>query len=129
MRVIGEWDEPWVADGEPFVRDAGSANYLDGILAQFSVHTKDGAGEKLRAFCFSRADAVLIADAFELRDVAKDAERYGALRVLGVEFSDYTGDATHRVCLDALDEAIDRAIIGMTPNAGRSWPAHDDGSE
>lgn len=66
MRVIGEWDEPdGIADGEPFVRDAGSANYLDGVLAQFSVHTRNGATEKLRAFCFSRADAVLIAGAFE----------------------------------------------------------------
>ncbi len=48
------------------MRDSGSANYLDGVLSQFSVHTRDGDGEKLRAFAFSLADAVLIAGAFEV---------------------------------------------------------------
>lgn len=117
MKVVGEWDEPGVADGEPFVRDAGGAYYLDGVMAQFTVHTMDGDGGKLRAYCFSLADAVRLASAFALRDAAKDAARYAALRVLGVEFSDYTGDATHRVCLDALDDAIDLAMIDMPPNA------------
>jgi hypothetical protein len=80
----------------------------------------DGDGGKLRAYCFSLADAVRLASAFALRDAAKDAARYAALRVLGVEFSDYTGDATHRVCLDALDDAIDIAMIDMPPNASLS---------
>lgn len=75
MKVIGEWDNSdCVVDGDPFVRDAGSANYLDGVQAQFSVHTRDGEGEKLRAFCFSRADAILIAGAF----VTHNAEVTGA---------------------------------------------------
>lgn len=66
MRVIGEGDEPGVANGEPYVRDAGSANYLDGILSQYSVHTMEGGVERTRAFAFTLADAVLIAGAFEV---------------------------------------------------------------
>jgi hypothetical protein len=36
-----------------------------------------------------------------------NADRYSTLRFLGVEFSDYAGEKTFRVCEDSLDDAVD----------------------
>lgn len=49
-------------------------------------------------------------------DIARDAKRYAALRVLGVEFSGYRNDTVYRVCLEALDDAIDSCMLDMPPN-------------
>ncbi len=53
----------------------------------------------------------------QITQVLRDAERYAALRILGVEFSDYSGTKTYQVCLEALDDAIDDVMARMPPNA------------
>ncbi|MFY9326479.1 MAG: hypothetical protein WAO76_00425 [Georgfuchsia sp.] len=49
----------------------------------------------------------------------EDAERYLTLRFLGVEFSDFIGEKTYRVCESSLDEAVDyvRSQIANSTNA------------